>query len=264
MRALLAPVALAVVASLSSLPVQRQGREDPGSRRWLGREAEFEQFLRTAPIERLETLGLGVTGAKRAFFAPHGLAESATVKILPPGFRGDFFESYKSEIAAYELDRILGLDMVPVTVERRIRDHEASVQLWVEGRVLSEIGRQAPPRPAEWARQVRRQRLFDALIANIDRTAENMLVDEDWSMTLIDHSRAFAVDTMPFEDQITRLDRELFESLKALDEETLEERLRPWLFDDRALRALVGRRNKLVGRLERLIEEHGEAVVLSR
>jgi hypothetical protein len=257
-------VALAVIAPLASLPVRGQEGEPSGSREWLGREAEVEEFLRTAPIERLEALDVGVTGPKRAFFAPGGLAASAAVKILRPGFRGAFFESYKSEIAAYELDRLLGLGMVPVTVARRIEDHEASVQLWVRGRLLSEIGRQTPPNPAVWSRQVRRQRLFDALIANIDRTAENILVDEDWDIVLIDHSRAFAVDTMPFEEQITRIDRPLFEALKALDGATLGERVRPWLFDDKALRALLGRRDKLVGRLERLIEERGEAVVLSR
>jgi hypothetical protein len=266
MRVSLAP---AIVLVLSSSPplVAQSGLEGTGpgagARSWLGREREIEGFLRTAPIERLEDLGVGVTGSKRAFFAPGGLAESAVVKVLPPRWRGDFFESYKSEIAAYELDRILGLDMVPVTVERRMDDQQASVQLWVEGRVLSEIGRQAPPRPAHWSRQVRRQRVFDALIANIDRNAGNILVDDAWNMTLIDHSRAFAVDTMPREQEITRVDRELFEALKALDDRTLAERLRPWLFDDNALRALFGRRDKLVARLERLIEERGEAVVLS-
>jgi hypothetical protein len=236
----------------------------PGAKIWVGRHAEFEECLRTTPIERMEKVGEGVTDPDRAFFAAGAVARCALVKVLPPGRQSGYWESYQSEIAAYELDRLLGLGMVPVTVARRIEDHEASVQLWVRGRLLSEIGRQTPPNPAVWSRQVRRQRLFDALIANIDRTAENILVDEDWDIVLIDHSRAFAVDTMPFEEQITRIDRPLFEALKALDGATLGERVRPWLFDDKALRALLGRRDKLVGRLERLIEERGEAVVLSR
>ena len=68
---------------------------------------------------------------------------------------------------------------------------------------------------------------------------------------------------MPFEKEITRIDRELFAALKALDEETLRERLRPWLFNDRALRELLGRRDKIVARLERLAGERGEAAVIS-
>ena len=37
-------------------------------------------------------------------------------------------------------------------------------------------------------------------------------------MVLIDHSRAFAQDRMPFEKEMTRIDRAFFERLKALDE----------------------------------------------
>jgi hypothetical protein len=233
------------------------------ARIWIGRHAEFEEFLRAAPIDRLEDVGSGVTGSQRAFFHPGGLAESAVVKVLPPGFRGAFFESYKSEVAAYELVRILGLDMVPVTVERRIGDHLASVGLWAEGRLLSKVEKQDPRHPGEWSRQVRRYRVFDALIANIDRNAQNIIIDDDWNIILIDHSRAFAVDTMPEEKKITRIDRELFAAIKALDENTLKERLRPWLFDDGAIRKLLGRRDKIVAKLERLIEERGEAAVLS-
>jgi hypothetical protein len=233
------------------------------ARVWIGRHAEFEEFLRTAPIVEIRDVGQGVTKPRQAFFGPGGLAESAVVKVLPPGFRGAFFESYKSEIAAYELDRILGLDMVPVTVERRIGDHLASVGLWVHGRLLSKIEKQTPRQPGEWSRQIRRYKVFDALIANIDRNAQNIIIDDDWNIILIDHSRAFAVDKMPSEKEITRLDGELFEAIKALDEKTLKERLRPWLFDDGAVRSLLKRRDKIVAKLERLIEERGEAMVLS-
>jgi hypothetical protein len=264
MRVLLALGLTVTFVASSPIAAEETTSVASDARVWIGRHAEFAEFLRTAPIDRLEDVGSGVSGAQRAYFSPGGLAESAAVKVLAPGFRGDFFESYKSEIAAYELDRILGLNMVPVTVERRIGDHLASVQLWADGRLLSKIEKQAPRQPGEWSRQVRRYRVFDALIANIDSNAGNIIIDDDWNVILIDHSRAFAVDTMPNEKQLTRIDRELFAAIKALDEETLRERLRPWLFDDRALRALLGRRDKIVARLQRLIEERGEAAVLSR
>jgi hypothetical protein len=108
---------------------------------------------------------------------------------------------------------------------------------------------------------VSHQRIFDALIANIDRNAQNMMIDGESNLILIDHSRAFAKDEMPFMDDIKRTDRELFEALKALDEATLMERLRPWLFDDGAVRALLARRDKIVKRLETLARERGEAAV---
>ncbi len=109
---------------------------------WVGRHAEIQEYLRTAPIERIVKVGEGVTNPDQAFFVAGGLAESALVKVLPPKRQGGFWESYKSEIAAYEMDRLLGLDMVLVTVERRVEGAQASVQLWLKGRLLSQIEEQ--------------------------------------------------------------------------------------------------------------------------
>jgi hypothetical protein len=178
------------------------------------------------------------------------------------GRRSGFWEAYKSEIAAYELDRLLGLDMVPPTVERRVQGELASVQLWVENsRLLKEVDQSQGPRPVEWAKQVCRQRVFDNLIANIDRNAGNMLVDGEWNIILIDHSRAFGSDRMPFEKEMTRVDRAFFEKLKALDEASLMKQIRPWVLADSTVRGILKRRDKIVARFEKLARERGEAVV---
>jgi hypothetical protein len=235
-----------------------------GSKIWVGHHAEFAEYLRTAPIDRVEDVGEGVTKPQRAVFTPGGLARWAVVKRLRPGRQDGYWESYKSEIAAYELDRILGLDMVPVTVERQVEGRLASVQLWVEGcRTLKKVpAPRRPLRPQEWAKQVLRQRVFDILISNIDRNAGNVLVDGDWNIILIDHSRAFAEDkAMPFEEKMTRLDRELFARLKALDEATLTQRLEPWLFDHGSVRAILARRDWIVNKLESLARQRGEVAV---
>ena len=236
--------------------------EQVGANIWVGRHAVFEEYLRTARIERVERVPIGVTKPERGFFAPGGLAASAAVKHLPMGQRSGFWEAYKSEIAAYQVDRLLGLDMVPVTVERRVGSDLASVQLWAEGcKHVKDVDQSACPKPIEWAKQVCRQKVFDNLIANIDRNAGNLLVDGEWNLVLIDHSRAFAQDRMPFEKEMTRVDRAFFERLKALDEASVMKQVRPWVLGDGTARAILKRRDKIVARFEKLVWERGEAVV---
>ena len=70
-----------------------------------------------------------MTRPRHGFFAPGGLAAGATVKNLPPRRLRGFFESYKSEIAAYKLDKLLALEMVPPTVARIVDGEVMSVQL---------------------------------------------------------------------------------------------------------------------------------------
>jgi len=250
-------------ATAQAAPEAAAAQAQPaGSKVWLGRHAEVEQYLKTAAIAKIGDIPIGVTKPKRAFFAEGGLAGSAALKYLPSGLKQGYWEAYKSEIAAYRLDRILGLDMVPPTVERRVGSDLASLQLWVEDcKLLKDLDQSKCPRPMAWAKQVCRQRTFDNLIANIDRNAGNLLVDVEWNLVLIDHSRAFASNAMPFMKQMTRIDREFFARLKALDEATLMAELKPWVLTAGSLRDLLKRRDKIVAQFDRLASEKGEAEV---
>ncbi len=107
----------------------------------------------------------------------------------------DFKDSWRFEIAAYELDKLLDLNMVPPTVERTVNGHRGSVQLWIEG-AISEAKRRKDkiqvPNPIAWNRQIWKVRVFDDLIFNIDRVnINNLLITPDWKICLIDHSRTF-------------------------------------------------------------------------
>jgi hypothetical protein len=232
------------------------------SKVWVGRYAEYEEFLRTAPIEREEGIGIGVTGPRRAFFAAPGLAESATVKRLPPSRRSGFYESYKSEIAAYKLDRILQLDMVPPTVERRVGNDVASIQLWVEGtRMLKDVQAQKlrAPDPEAWNRQLHRVQVFDDLVGNIDANAGNLLFDPAWNFIKVDHSRCFtSTQKLPF--KLSRIDQPFYDRVKALTADGLREELGD-LMDARAVLAVLDRRDEIVKTFEKLAKQHGAAAV---
>jgi hypothetical protein len=252
---------VALAATLLLPPQVAEGVPSGSSAKvWLGRNADYEQFLRTAKIERVEAIPVGVTKPQHAFFEPGGLAAGAVLKSLRPGIREGYWESYRSEIAAYELDRLLEMDMVPPTVERRLEGDPASAQLWVEGcRFLKDLQGQAAPNPMRWLRQVWRQRVFDGLIGNIDRNAGNLFVDPEWNLILIDHSRAFSgTHDVPFEKEMAHIDRPFYERIKALDEASLTKRVLPWLASKSEMHVLLKRRDKIVQIFERLAATKGE------
>ena len=96
---------------------------------WLGNSEAIEAHLRTAEVTSIEDIGTGVTHPRRAYLKPGGLIESFTWKPLAPGRRGGYWESYKSEIAAYELDKRLALNMVPPVVEREVDGERGAAEI---------------------------------------------------------------------------------------------------------------------------------------
>jgi len=259
-----APAAAAPQATEAAAqpPATAPSAQPTGSKVWVGHYAEYEEFLKTAPIESTGSIPIGVLHPKHAFFAKGGLAASGALKNIPPGRQSGYWESYKSEIAAYRLDRVLGMDMVPPTVERRAGGQLCSLQLWVENcKLLKDVDQSKVASSPAWVKQVLRQRVFDNLTANIDRNEGNLLVDPEFNLILIDHSRAFASNAMPFVKQMQRIDREFYEKLKALDEATLTPELKPWVLGMGEIRDLLKRRDKIIEQFDRLAKEKGEAAV---
>ena len=249
-----APASPVKAESVPGVPIQVEGRKI-----WLGRESEFEEFLKQAKVIKVDDVPVGVTKPKRAYVAPGGLAGSFVFKELMPSRKSGFFESYKSEIAAYELDKIMGMGMVPPTVERKHDGVTGSAQLWVDHcTLLRDRDTTKAPDMGAWNKQVYRQRVWDNLTANIDRNQGNLLMDDGWNLILIDHSRAFTGSmNMPF--PMNKIDKEFYEKLKALDEATIKARLGKWLFD--GPKPILKRRDKIVEHFEKMLAQYGEAAV---
>lgn len=221
---------------------------------WQGRNAEFEEFLRTTPFTKVVDVPIGVTRPKKGFFPPGGLVEAAAWKVLPPGRPNGYWESYKSEIAAYELDKLLGMDMVPPSVEKEVRGDRGAAILWVKPvRAWKEV--EHLPKPAKWNREAVRMKMFDNLICNPDRNAGNLIVDDDWNLYLIDHSRAFITDRkLPF--TMIRVDNELWDRMLALDEEKLMTALGKWI-DRGGVRAMLKRRDAMKVVIDDIVKKQG-------
>ena len=252
---------LCVLPVFAPLLVQQTPAAAAASARvWEGRDAEYEAFLKTAPITRMSAIDLGVTHPKRAYFDTGGLAESAAWKPLRPGFQGGFWESYKSEVAAYELDKVLNLGMVPVVVERKIDGTAGALVLWIGGvRTWAEV---LPlPKPASWPRQLARMKLFDDLIGNPDRNKGNLLVDAAWNLFLIDHSRAF-LDDRALPQVIDHVDTDLWTKIAALDEASLQGAVGTWLTQSQ-IKSMLARRDRMATNIDALVKKNGRAAVFA-
>jgi hypothetical protein len=234
---------------------------------WVGRYAEYEDFLRTAEIERVESFKAGVTGhTKHVFFKPGGLVPEGAMRDQRPGRYKGTFESYKSEAAAYKLDRMLGMDMVPPTVERTYNSQPVTVQLFVKNaRMLKDVNAQKAEDPDgdRWNRQLHRVYLFDNLVADIDENQTNLLFDPEWSFIKIDCSRCFTNKrTQPFEigKTLNQIDRPFFERVKALDKAKVQQEMGD-LVEVGAVDALMRRRDDIVKAFEKLARQTDEADV---
>ena len=246
-----APAAVASGAAQTPAP--------SSSKIWVGRYKEFEEFLLTAEIERTTTVATGVLGIRRGYFKPGGLAVSGALRNIRPGRYDGFWESYRSEVAAYKLDRLLELDMVPPTVERRYNGEMVSLQLWTSDmRMLGEIQEKklrAPDIDA-YNFQLRRLRVFQNLVGNLDPNQGNILFDPVWNVVLVDFSRAFT-NTRALKFEVTFIDRPFFDRMKSLTRDTLRREIGSFL-EAGAVEAILARRDDVVKAFEKLAAEKGD------
>jgi len=111
-------------------------------------------------------------------------------------FRESQDDHFAPELAAYRLDRMLGLGMVPVTTRREVDGKSGTLQLVpatsVTDAELSAMNTSVGA-PCSLDKQAAAMRVFDALIDNSARTPSTMLYDpEDLLLILVDHGGAFA------------------------------------------------------------------------
>lgn len=234
--------------------------EPASAKFWIGRALEVEDYIRTAAVTRIEKVGLGVTSPNRAYFAPDGPADSIAWKPIKPAIYSGHRESYLAEIAGYELDKVLGLNMVPPAVERRLNGELGAAILWIKPtKMFKEFKANELPTGRTWDRQVRQMKMFHDLAGNDDPNAGNLLIDPAGNLILIDFSRAFATRTsLTF--KIERVDPELWDKMKALTEETLAAALGKWL-NKREIRAILERRGRMQKEIDQLVAAKGEAAV---
>ncbi len=207
-----------------------------------------------------------MTKPKKAELAPGGPVDKLAWKAIKPGRYQGYWESYKSEIAAYELDKLLGLDMIPPTVEKRVGGDLGAAVMWASPtKSFKEMGGPPTPPPAKipaWNRQMIRAKMFDNLINNKDPNLGNWLVDPSWNLILIDHTRAFT-EGKQMVHEMGRIDVELWDKMKALDEPSLTTALGSWIGKGE-IKSILERRDEMQKVIDKLVASKGEAAVMVR
>lgn len=220
---------------------------------------EVEAFLLKARVVADEEVGEGITHSRRVTLEREGRRQRALFKIHEAKY-GVLKDSYRHEIAAYELDKLLGLGFVPSVVERRIGRKLGSLQAWAEGGI-PRFGHGAAPPP--WSRvrdQIHAFRLFDYLIYNVDRHKRNVILTDRWDPIAIDHSLSFTVDLEPIRG-LYRFPAGPIDRLRAMDRSAVDEALGRYL-DREQIDALMLRRAKVLSAVDRLVAGEGEGVTL--
>jgi len=238
-------------------------------------DAEKEKFMLSGKIISAQDIGHGVTHPVKVKLELAGVTHDAAIQMIDKelpdffatdGTRAPSRDSWRFNIAAYKMDRLLGMNMVTVEVQRAYQGKPAAFSWWVDNVMFEEAERVkkdiAPPDPEAFDKQRCICRVFDELIINIDRNLANLLITKSWKLAMIDHSRSFnTYHGIRNKENLTRCSRSLLEAMKNLTAASVDKVESSYLTaPERA--AVLGRRDRIVEFFQNRIREKGEQNVL--
>jgi hypothetical protein len=242
---------------------------------------KWEEFLKTSEIVGYEQPldpREAVTEPWKLTLKKDGVTMYAWWKNVEGRPKG-YPDSWKWEIAAYHLDKYLGLNMIPPIVVKRFREDKGSCSLdygetiTLRQKKAQDLNPSSGAQLASLNRATYLQRAFDNLIANADRNEGDVLYTQDWRMLLIDHSRAFYTskkytnkllfdeNSKPTPYPMKSLPRTFVDKLKSLNFEIIKDVAGEYL-TDKEIECILLRRDLIIENLNQRIEKLGEAAVL--
>ncbi|MFC2170163.1 hypothetical protein ACFLRM_06350 [Acidobacteriota bacterium] len=177
-----------------------------------------------------------------------------------------FPDSYKYEIAAYEINKLLDIKIVPPVVEREIEGINGALQLFLENFIKeSERKRRnlIPKNPVAFSNRLEEIGVFEILVNCQRIDLDDILISsEDWEVFRVDFSQAFSTSSeMISGSEISRCSRKLYHNLHKLEYSNVESRLKSYLTDQQ-IKALLKRKNVILENINQLIKIKGEEAIL--
>ena len=239
-------------------------------------EEQMKEFLLRARVTASRRASVGITIPWRLTLSDGTLTHDAlfqsvnerkpSLQLADGRTEFNFVDSYRYNIAAYELSKLLGIsDVIPVTVERNWNQQTGALSWWVTVKMDEQTRRQQkidPPNPDAWNKQMYNIRVFNQLVYDTDANLTNFLITEDWKIWRVDFSRAFRLGrNLQSAKDLPVCGRELLAKLRALNREEVLAQTRPHLTNGE-LTALMARRDKLLIHFQQLVAQQGESAVL--
>lgn len=237
---------------------------------------EMEAFLLNAEIIAKKGSTGGVTNARRVTLSDKVTThdaqiqdvniEKALFEVSPKYTEVNFKDLYRYNIAAYRLSRLIGLENVPMSVERKVNGATVAMTWWLDDVVMNESERQKKKpvdrHPSRTAAYTHIMRVFDELIQNRDRNGGNVLWSSDGTMWMIDHTRAFRLGKNLLKPELLeRSERKMFQKMRELSYPMLAEAMGRNMLKSE-IEALLARRDLIVKLFEEKIAARTEAAVL--
>jgi hypothetical protein len=268
MRLMLLPLVI-LLASVTSMPMQDEPKLS---------EEQMKEFLLKAKVLKEKVTPKGITSPYRLTLTDGTLTHDAAFQRVNEfkatmefgdGHREiNFKDSYKYDIAAYELAKMLGLcDMMPVTLERKYKGDSGAISWWLPVK-LDEADRLKkgiqPPDVDAWNQQMYKKRVFAELVSDSDPNLTNVLISAEWHLWMIDFSRAFRLDKGLRDSKNilqSKCERQLLARLRKLDRDEVTLKTKLYLTKDEVA-GIMARRDKIVAIFDDLIAKKGEKEVL--
>jgi hypothetical protein len=227
---------------------------------------DIEKYLKTAEIVSLKIDPQGGRTEAWIISLDDGKAASRGLfKHVDSARPTPIADSYRYEISAYELDKLLDFNRIPPVVEREIEGTNGSLQLYIEGcKPLSyQMQRNIqPPDPAGFQDALAEINVFENLSYCKHDLNDVLIHTNTWKACRVDFSQAFSPTPKLIPDQsIERCSRKLYENLVYLSEEVLQDKLKHWL-NSEEISALLERKKIIIDTIKRRVEEWGEEAVL--